>query len=144
MITAIGIIVAAVGLICWIGPSLAVFALPTAIRLGVAVPEAEVDQSMHLFERFSQGIMDILLTWILPLSAILMLAGNSYWPFLALVGGGVYLYFPGVYMITRVVLKRHGKKVGSPSSVISAHVVGSISFLSAITMIVLAIMELQA
>ena len=77
MITLIGIIVIVVGLICWIGQGLAVFALPTAVKLGLFEPEEEVDQSMYLFERLSQGIMDVLLTWVLPLSALLMIIGNS-------------------------------------------------------------------
>ncbi len=144
MTTIIGILVIVVCLIAWIGQALAVFVLPTAIRLGLFEPEDEVNQSMYLFERFSMGIMDVLLTWALPLSAFLMILGNSYWPLLALVGGGVYLYFPGVFMITRVVLKRYGKKVGRPSSVRAAYAFGVIWTLSSITMIVLAAMELRS
>lgn len=138
-----GILVIIVGLICWIGQSLTIFALPTAIRLGLSEPENEIDHSLNLIERFAQGIMDILLTWILPAGAILMLAGNSYWPLFALVGGGVYLYFPGVFMITRIVLKRHGKKVGRSSTVKATYVFGWIWILSAVIMIVLAVLELN-
>ena len=143
MTTIIGIAIIIVGVICWIGQTLAVIALPTAVKLGVFEPEQEVDQSMYLFERFSQGIMDMLLTWILPLSAFLMIMGNTYWPILALIGGGVYLYFPGVFMITRIVLRRHGKRIGRPSSVITANVFGWIWTLSALTMIILASIELR-
>jgi hypothetical protein len=143
MITVIGIIVIIVGLIAWIGQSLAVFALPTAVRLGLFEPQDEVDQSTFLFERYSMGIMDILLAWTLPLSALLMIVERNYWPFFALVGGGVYLYFPGVFMITRIVLKRHGKKVGRQSSVRAAYMFGWIWILSAATMIVLAVIELR-
>jgi hypothetical protein len=138
----IGITVIVVGLICWIGQSLAVVALPIAIKIGLFEPEIEVDPSMFLFERYSQGIMDRLLTWILPFSAFLMVLENRYWPLFALIGGGVYLYFPGVFMIMRIVLKRHGMKVGRPSSVSAAYVFGWIWTLSSITMIVLAIREL--
>ena len=143
MTTIIGIAIIIVGLICWIGQTLAVIAMPTAVKLGVFEPEQEVEQSMYLFERYSQGIMDMLLTWILPLSAFLMIIGNTYWPILALIGGGVYLYFPGVFMITRIVLRRHGKRIGRPSSVITANVFGWIWTLSALTMIILASMELR-
>lgn len=142
MITLIGIIVTVSGLVCWIGQILAVFALPAAIRLGLFEPEDEVDQSMFLLERYSMGIMDILLTWTLPLSAILMIVGNSYWPLFALVGGGVYVYLSGVFMITRLVLKRRGKNVGRPSSVKAAYVLGWIWILCSVTMIVLAVLEL--
>ena len=142
--TLIGVIVVILGLICWVGQTMAVFFLPTAIKLGLFEPEHEVDPSMYLFERMSQGIMDLLLTWILPLSALLMILGQPSWPLFALVGGGVYLYFPGVFMITRIVLKQNGKSVGRPSSVRSANMFGSLWILSAITMIVLAVMRLSA
>jgi hypothetical protein len=144
MITLIGIIVIILGLLCWIGQGLAVFAPTVAVKLGLFEPEGEVDQSMYLFERLSQGIMDVLLSWILPLSALLMILDNGYWPYFALVGGGVYLYFPGVFMITRFVLKRHGKKVGSPASVKSAYIFGTLWLLSAVTMIILAMVELKS
>ena len=64
--TIAGILVIVLGLICWLGQTLVVFAPGVAVKLGVGEPEEDVDRSMYLFERFSQGIMDILLTWILP------------------------------------------------------------------------------
>ena len=35
---------------------------------------------------------------------------------LALIGGGVYLYFPAVFSITRIVLQKEGKKFETPAS----------------------------
>ncbi|MDJ0657379.1 MAG: hypothetical protein QNJ40_24675 [Xanthomonadales bacterium] len=131
------------GLICWLGQTLVVFAPSVAVKLGVGEAEEDIDQSMYLFERFSQGIMDVLLTWMLPASAFLMLLGHDYWPVLALVGGGVYLYFPGVFSITRVVLKRKGLPIGQPASESTAYVFGTLWTLSAIFMITLAILELR-
>ena len=144
MITLIGITVAILGLICWVGQTLVVFSPRSAIKLGLAEPEDEVDPHMYLFERLSQGIMDFLLAWILPLAAILMVLEQPSWPLFALVGGGVYLYFPGVFMITRIVLKKRGKPIGRPSSVLLANVLGTFWTLSALTMISLAVMELSA
>lgn len=130
------------GLVCWLGQSLVVFAPRIAEKLGVGEPEEAVDRSMYLFERFSQGIPDILLTWILPASALMMLLGYESWPILALVGGGVYLYFPSVFSLTRIVLKREGMKVGSPSSQASAYILGALWTLSAVFMIALAVIEI--
>ena len=130
------------GLICWLGQTLIVFTPHVAEKLGVGEPEEDLDRSMYLFERYSQGIMDILLTWILPVSALMMLLDIKHWPILALVGGGVYLYFPGVFSITRIVLKRDGLKVGSPASEIAAYTLGILWTLSAICMIVLATAEI--
>jgi hypothetical protein len=97
---------------------------------------------MYLFELLSQGIMDVLLTWMLPASGLMMLLGNEHWPILALVGGGVYLYFPGVFSITRIVLKREGRKIGRPASEMTAYVFGTLWTLSAACMIALAVAEL--
>ena len=140
--TILAILVIILGLICWLGQTLVVFTPNVAVKLGVGEPEQDIDRSMYLFERFSQGIMDILLTWMLPASALMMLLGNEYWPILALVGGGVYLYFPGVFSITRIVLKREGKKIGNPASEITAYIFGALWTLSAVLMIALAVAEL--
>ena len=140
--TIAGIAVIVLGLICWLGQSLVIFAPRVAVALGVGESEEDVDRSMYLFERYSQGIMDVLLTWILPVSALMMLLGNSYWPVLALVGGGVYLYFPGVFIITRIALKKNGMKIGKPASEATAYVFGTLWTLAAIYMIVAAIAEL--
>ena len=141
--TAVGILVIVLGLICWIGQTLVVFAPEIAVKLGVGEPEQELDRSMYLFERYSQGIPDILLTWILPAAALMMLLGLDQWPFFALVGGGVYLYFPSVFIITRIVLQKDGKEIGKPASVFTAYLLGTLWTLSAIYMIVLAVAELS-
>ena len=138
----IGIVVIIVGLICWIGQSLAVFALPTAVKLGVFEPEEDVERGMWLIERFSQGVMDILLTWMLPLAGLLMILDHKLWPILALIGGGIYLYFPGVFIITRIVIKKRGLKIESRSAELTAYVFGLIWIISAVTMIGLAIKKL--
>lgn len=124
------------------GASLVVFAPRAAIKLGLNEREEDLDRSMYLFERLSQSIMDVLLAWMLPAAALMMLLGHKHWPILALVGGGVYLYFPGVFIITRIVLKRNGMQVGRPASVVSAYVFGTLWVLSAVCMIVLAVSEL--
>ena len=139
--TAFAILVIILGLICWLGQTLVVFAPATAVRFGVGEPEGDVDRSMYLFERYSQGIMDILLTWMLPASALMMLLDIDNWEILALIGAGVYLYFPGVFIITRIVLKRDLKKVGQPSSEFAAYVFGGLWTLSAVYMIGLALAE---
>ena len=140
--TVLAIVVIVLGLICWLGQALVVFAPRVAVKLGLNEPTEDVDRSMYLFERFSQGIMDVLLAWMLPASAFMMLLGHEYWPILALVGGGVYLYFSGAFCITRIVLKRNGMKIGRPASEVSAYVFGTLWILSAVCMIVLAAAEL--
>ncbi len=140
--TIIGVLVIVLGLICWVGQSLVVVAPDLAIRLGVGEPEDELDRSMYLFERWSQGIPDIALTWMLPTAALLMLLNVGIWPVLALIGGGIYLYFPAVFIITRIVLRRDGKKIGKPGSVATAYILGVCWMISALIMIALAVSAL--
>lgn len=142
METLIGILVIVLGLICWLGQTLVVFAPDVAVKLGVNEAEGTIDKSMYLFERYSQGIMDVLLTWLLPASAVMMLLDYAYWPVFALVGAGVYLYFPGVFSITRIALKKNGLAVGGRVSEITAYVLGTLWTLSALLMIALATAEL--
>ncbi|MGD2152672.1 MAG: hypothetical protein PVG79_05345 [Gemmatimonadales bacterium] len=143
MVTAVGVVVLIVGLICWIGQSLTFLARSVAVKLGVAEPEEEMDPTLYILETRVQGLNDMLLTWTLPLSALLMLLEHPLWPYLGLIGGGIYVYFSGVIILSRVFLKRRGMKVGPASSERAAYVFGVIWILSALTMIALASIELS-
>ena len=138
MITFIGIVVIVVGLLVWIGQSLSFLAPDIATKLGLNSPEVEMDQSLYIIETKANGLSDILLTWILPLSGLLMIFDHKAWPFLALIGSGIYIYFALLTIFSRVFLKKRGKKVGSPSSEKVAYVFSAIWILSGVTMIVLA------
>ena len=81
--TVLGILVIVLGLICWLGQALVVFAPRVAVMLGLYEREEDLDRSMYLFERLSQGIMDVLLAWMLPAAALMMLLGNKHWLILA-------------------------------------------------------------
>ena len=142
MITLIGIIVIVVGLLVYIGQILSFLAPDIATRIGLNEPEGEMDQALYIIETKANGLSDILLTWTLPLSALLMIFDHKSWPFLALVGSGIYIYFALLTIFSRVFLKRKGKKVGSPSSEKTAYVFSAIWILSSITMIFLATQKL--
>ncbi len=142
MITLIGIVVIVVGLIVWVGQTLSFLAPDIATKLGVNSPEKEMDQTLYIIETKANGLSDILLTWTLPLSGLLMIIDHKTWPFLALIGSGIYIYFALLTIFTRIFLKKQGKKVGSPSSEKTAYVFSAIWILSSITMIVLATQKL--
>ena len=136
MNTLIGIFVIVVGLIVWVGQTLSFLAPEIATKLGVNSLEEEMDQSLYIIETKANGLSDILLTWTLPLSGLLMIFDRKIWPFLALIGSGIYIYFALLTIFTRIFLKKRGKKVGSPSSEKTAYVFSAIWILSSITMIV--------
>ena len=101
-----------------------------------------MDRSLYLIETRANGLSDILTSWIFPLSGFLMLKGQESWPFFALVGGGIYIYFAFLTVFSRVFLKREGFKVGSESSEMVAYAFSIIWIANAATMIVLAIKKL--
>ncbi len=138
MITFIGIVVIVVGLLVWIGQSLSFLAPDVATRIGLNSPEEEMDQSLYIIETKANGLSDMLLTWLFPLSGLLMILDHKAWPFIALIGSGIYIYFALLTIFTRVFLKKRGKDVGSPSSEKVAYVFSAIWILSGVTMIVLA------
>ena len=142
MITIIGIIVIIVGLIVFVGQGLSFFAPNLATKIGLNDPEEEMDQTLYVIETKANGLSDILLTWIFPLSGLLMIIDHRFWPFFALVGSGIYLYFALLTIFTRLFLKKIGKKVGSISSEKTAYIFSVIWIFSSITMIALAIQEL--
>ena len=144
LLSIIGVLAVIFGLICWLGQSLAVLHLPTAVKFGVFEPEKDVDKGMWLIERFSMGIMDILLLWTLPAAGLLMVLQNPYWMIIALISGGIYIYFPGEFILTRIILKKHGLKIGSDSAVKTAYIFGIIWMIFGFIMIYLSVNELLA
>ena len=143
MITAIGIIVIFVGLLVFVGQALSFFAPDLATKTGLNSPEEHMDQTLYIIETKANGLSDILLTWMFPLSGLLMILDHPSWPFLALVGSGVYLYFACLTIFCRYFLQRQGKKTGSAKDVKVAYVFSVIWILSSVAMIVLAIRELS-
>ncbi len=144
MVTATGTVVLIVGLIAWIGQSLAFLTPQLGVRLGVLEPEGEIDATLRVNEAKAEGLTDLLLTWTLPLSGLLMMLEHPLWPYLGLIGGGVFLYVAGLITLSRVYLKREGKKVGRPASERVAYVFGGVWALASLAMIALAAMELSA
>lgn len=142
MTTVIGLVVLMVGLIVWLGQSLTFLKPDLAVKLGVLEPEGEVDPTLHIIEARAMGLADMLLAWILPAFALAMLLGHPAWPYLALFGAGVFVYFSSVFMLSRGYLKQRGKKVGRPASERAAYVFGTIWIGAALVMAGLAVTAL--
>ena len=143
MITVFGIIVIVVGLIVFFGQAMCFFTPNLAIKLGVNSPEEEMDQTLYIIETKANGLSDILLTWMLPLAGFMMIIDNPSWVYLALIGGGIYIYFAFLTVFSRLFLKAHGKRVGSASDQRVAYIFSAIWIFCAVTMIILAIRDLS-
>ena len=143
MSTAVGIVTPIVGLIAWLGQSLAFLAPAIAVRLGVLEPEEELDPTLYVVEVRAMGLSDLLLGWTLPAAACLMLLRHPMWPYLALIGSGVFIYFSAVIVLSRVYLRREGRKVGRPASERAAYVFSGVWIASSLAMIALAVSALS-
>ena len=144
MTIAIGIFVIITGLICWIGQGLSFISPNIALKLGFLERPEEMDNTFYIIEAKALSLNDMLLTWTLPLSGFLMLFKHPLWPYLGLVGGGIFIYFAGFIILSRVFLKKQGKRVGGPSSERTAYIFGVVWILAALSIMVLASMELSA
>jgi len=144
MVTAVGILVLVLGLIAWIGQALAFLAPSVAVTLGVLEPEEEIDPTLHIIEAKAEGLVDMLLAWTLSASALLMLLGHPLWPYLAFFGAGVFLYFSGLIVFSRVFLRGAGRKVGRSASERAAYFFGGLWAVSAVAMIALATLHLSS
>jgi hypothetical protein len=127
------------GLIAWLGQAISFLAPALAVKLKVLEPEGEVDSTLWIIEARAMGLCDVLLGWTLPASAVLLLLHHPFWPSLALIGAGVFMYFSALIMLSRVYLKRSGRKVGRTSSERAAYVFGWTWIASSLAMIFLAV-----
>ena len=143
MVSTVGVVVLVLGLIAWIGQSLSFLAPSLAVRLGVLEPQGEIDPTLRIIEAKAEGLMDMLLAWTLPAAALLMLLEHPLWPFLALFGGGVFLYFSGLISFTRIFLKAEGRNVGQAASERAAYLFGGLWAASSVVMMLLAAIHLS-
>ena len=142
METVISVIVILVGIICWVGQTLSFVAPEIAVKLSLCEPEKEMDQTLYIIETKAHGLTDMLLSWILPISGLLMILKHPLWPIFSLVGGGIYINFSSVFILHRVFLKRQNIKIGRPESEKVAYIFGAVWIISSIIMIVMATTKL--
>jgi len=143
MSTFIGIAIVIAGLICWAGQTLSYLAPGFATRFGLLEQKEEMDETLYIIEAKALCLNDMLLTWTLPLSGVLLLLDNPFWPYLGLIGGGIYLYFSGLIVFSRIYLGHEGKKVGALSNVRVAYVFALVWVLASVSMIMLSYAKLS-
>jgi hypothetical protein len=111
-----GIVLVVLGVICWIGQTISWFAPATAVRLGLMEAEHDVEPTFWADVR-GEAAWDSLTLWTLPVSGVLLLLGSTSWAYLGLIGGGMYLYFAGRGILTRLAIRRRGLRIGAPSQI---------------------------
>lgn len=116
-----GVILIIFGMFCWVGQTISAFAPKMAAKLGLTEPESDVDPTYYADAR-GEAIWDTTITWVLPVAGILLIVDSPFWAYFGLVGGGIYLYFAGRGILSRLAMQRRGIRIGKPKSVGAAYV----------------------
>jgi len=111
-----GVVVVALSLLAWAGQTVSFFAPSTAMRWKLMEAEADVDPSFWADIR-AEALWDTITLWVMAVAGILLIADAAAWPYFGLVGGGMYLYFGGRGISTRVTMTRRGLRIGTAGSV---------------------------
>ena len=114
------------------------FLTPLATRLGFIEPESDVDRTFFVFER-SLAVNDTIWTWTLPTAGILLIMNSPLWIYFGLVGGGMYLYFSGAGILSRLAMKRRAIRIGSQKAVAQAYVALTLWGLIGLVTIIMAV-----
>ena len=128
-------------ILCWLGQVINASAPTLAARLGLAESESDVDPTFFVDGR-GEAIWDAMILWILPVAGILLIVGSPWWVYFGLVGGGMYLYFAGRGIVVRLVMKRHGIRIGKPGTVRLFNVVLTLWGLMGVVTIIMAVAAL--
>ena len=111
-----GIVIVALSLLCWGGQAIVCFAPATGVKLGLTEAETEVEPTFWADLR-GEALWDFLTLWTLVVAGVLLIVDDSAWSYFGLVGGGMYVYFAGRGVATRVAMRRRGLRIGTPRDV---------------------------
>jgi hypothetical protein len=116
MATLWGLVVIALSLLAWAGQAISWLAPSRAAAWSLTEDEDSVERVYHADIR-GEAAWDTLTLWTMLAAGILLVADRPSWAYLGLVGGGMYLYFAGRGIFTRLVMQRRGYRIGSAQNV---------------------------
>ena len=108
--------------VIYLGQVVSVVDLPLARRLGLQEPADTID-AVYARDAAGTARWDLLSMWTLPAAGVLMFVDNPWWPYLALIGGAVYVDTGGRQAVKLLGYQREGVRVGTPQAVRLAPVV---------------------
>lgn len=138
-----GVVIVVTSTICWGGQVVSWLAPDLAVRLGLADSADDVDRTFWLDGR-GEAAWDAFVLWTLPLAGLLLMVDHDWWRYLALIGGGSYVYFAGRGIFVRVRMRRDGIEIGSDSAIRTALTALTIWGVIALITVVAAISSLEA
>lgn len=114
-----GVVLIVVGMLAWAGQAYSWLSPLSAARLGLTETEEAVEPAFWADVR-GEAAWDTLTLWTLVVAGVLLIADVGVWAPFGLVGGGMYAYFGGRGIFTRLTMRRRGLRIGAPGSVTSA------------------------
>lgn len=110
IVAVIGIVFGAFG---WVGQTISTVNYPLAQRFGLQEADEGTDP---LFRRAEANAArwDAIVLWTLPVAGVAMLVDHPWWPWLALIAGGIYLDGAGRESAKYVSLSAEGVRIGTP------------------------------
>ncbi|UCG52291.1 MAG: hypothetical protein JSW58_01695, partial [Candidatus Latescibacterota bacterium] len=100
----------------FLGQIVSVVNFKLAQRLGLQEKDEATDPVFRYLER-NTARWDMFVLWTLPVAAVLMLIEHSWWPYAALLAGGIYIDTGGREAAKILGLQAEGVKFGSASEV---------------------------
>ena len=113
MTVLVAILCLAMGIL-YVGQVISVANLGLAQRLGLQEKPANVDPLFTRLEVWTAR-WDLVVLWTLPVAGILILLDHAWWPFVAMIGGGVFVDTGGREWAKYLGLRQEGVRTGSPS-----------------------------
>ena len=138
-----GVVVTMLALLSWGGQALSWFAPATAVRWKLMEAEEDVEAAFWADAR-GEAVWDTFTLWTMAVAGVLLIADQPGWPYFALVGGGMYLYFGGRGILTRTAMIRRGLRIGDPQNVKLGLVFSGVWAAMAAVTIVAAVVALDA
>ena len=111
-----GIIVTVLSLLAWGGQTIAWLAPAAAGKLGLMEAQDSVEPTFWADIR-GEAAWDALTLWTMLVAGVLLVIDSPAWTYFGLIGGGMFVYFAGRGIFTRVAMRRRGLRVGTPQGV---------------------------
>jgi hypothetical protein len=116
MTIALGIVALAVVGLLYLGQVVSVTNLEFAQRVGLQERPDTVDRVFTSLELWTAR-WDLLSLWVLPVAGALMVADHSWWPYVAMLGGGLAADTGGREIAKYLGLRQHAVRIGGPREV---------------------------
>jgi hypothetical protein len=111
-----GIVLVVLSLLAWGGQTISWLNPDAAVKLSLMEAEKDVEPTYWADIR-GEAAWDALTLWTMLVAGILLITNVDAWAYFGLVGGGMYVYFAGRGIFTRLAMRRRNLRIGAPGSV---------------------------